>query len=255
MIMSFVAVGHQYRIGGRELRVLDNVTFEVSVGERIAIVGPSGAGKSTIMKAALGLIQPTSGEVHFGTSAEQIIRRAVVFQDPTLLPWLTAAENVKLPLEIEERTSDPDILVDASLQMVGLTQFRDFRPAQLSGGMQSRVALARALVTQPDVMILDEPFSNLDEATSEAMVIELSRLVDQNRAAVVMITHSLSQAVFMADRILVLSPRPGQIFRQIDISARRPRTGDLFQDSAFHEQVNMVRQVLREAIHADNKLG
>jgi NitT/TauT family transport system ATP-binding protein len=253
LITSFKGVGHDYRLGERDLSVLDDITFDVMATDRIAIVGPSGAGKSTILKVALGLIQPTRGEVAFGSGGETALRRSIVFQDPTLMPWLTALENVKLPLRIAGRTGDLDAIASEALEAVGLGEFLGYRPAQLSGGMQSRVALARALAVEPDLMLLDEPFSNLDEATSEELVVDLSRFIDQNHAAVIMITHSLTQAVFMADRVMVLSPRPGRIFREVSFPSRQARTPDRLLDPEFYEQVRTVRQVLREALHADSK--
>jgi NitT/TauT family transport system ATP-binding protein len=247
-LIRFNGVGHAYQHSGHVVPVLDDVNFDVAPGQCLAIIGPSGSGKSTLLGMMTGRISPTNGSVTIETESGRSPRCSMVFQEPTLMPWLTAAENVRLPLELEGRDSS-GAQADELLKRVGLADFGAFKPAQLSGGMQSRVALARALVTNPELLLLDEPFSNLDEATSEDMLIDLTTLAEASGASVVLISHSLAQAAYMADRVLVMSARPGRVYADLTFDAPRPRRREFLDDATFHAFVQQLRVALREAVH------
>ncbi len=248
--VRFERVGHSYGQSDHSLNVLDDISFEVAPGETLAIVGPSGSGKSTLLKLLMGRMTPSRGQVEVTSTRGEAAKRAVVFQEPTLLPWLSAADNVRLPLELEGRLDGADERVRNALTRTGLGDFAAFRPTQLSGGMQSRVALARGLVSDPDILLLDEPFSDLDEATSEDMMIDLASLFEQARVTAVMVTHSLVQAAYLADNVIVLSARPGRISTTHKIDGPRPRTRAYLDDQRLHTAVQTLRRSLRDAIHA-----
>lgn len=243
-------IGHSYERSGRRLAVLSDISVDVAPGQCLAIVGPSGSGKSTLLNLMMGRLTPSEGKLQLALGSGQPVRRGVVFQEPTLLPWLTAFENVRLPLELEGRLDNADTRVSEILARVGLGSFADYKPGQLSGGMQSRVALARALVTDPELLLLDEPFANLDEATSEDILVDMAELAKASGATVVLITHSLTQAVFLANRILVLARVPGKARGDFTIDIPVPRDRAFLNDPRLHELVHQVRSTLREAVRA-----
>lgn len=228
-ILAAERVSHTFTDTGR-LAVLRDITLDVACNEFVALVGPSGSGKSTLLHILAGLLMPSAGVVRFdGAPLDGPQRRiGFVFQHANLMPWRSVLDNIALPLELagappDERASAAHNLIG----LVGLQGFEDAYPAKLSGGMAQRVAIARALITEPDVLLLDEPFGALDALTREQLGEELLRIwQDQPNRAVVMVTHSISEAILLADRVLVLSPRPGHIEAAFDISLPRPRTLD-----------------------------
>jgi NitT/TauT family transport system ATP-binding protein len=229
------------------LPVLDNVSFQVQETEFLCLVGPSGCGKTTLLKLIAGLQQPTAGQIRLAGRAVRRPSRHVgfVFQEPTLMDWRTVKENVTLPLELngsgrEKAGRKAQTLLD----LVGLTGFEDSYPAQLSGGMAQRVALARALVHDPQLLLLDEPFGALDALTRERMGRELLRIWRARRKTVVLVTHSVSEAVFLADRVLVLGPRPATIVAEVPVDLPRPRTQTLREGPAC----SLIAQRVREAL-------
>ena len=229
------------------LEVLAGLTFEVADGEFVCVVGPSGCGKTTLLRLLAGLERPTAGRVLLDGAEVDRPRRTVgfVFQEPTLMGWRTVEENVSLPLEVarvpkgEARRRSRELL-----DLVGLSGFETAYPAELSGGMAQRVALARALVHDPRLLLLDEPFGALDALTRERMGQELLRIWQVRRKTVVMVTHSVSEAVFLADRVLVLSPRPASIAAEVRVDLPRPRTPAFFDDPAFGALARAVRAAI-----------
>src|SRR5258708_35209233 len=197
-----------YRDRGGELRALESVSFEVMPGEFVAVIGPSGCGKSTLLRILGGLMAPTAGAVRFADGRQP--RVGMVFQDANLMPWRTVLRNVMVPLELA-RGGDAEARARALIGLVGLKGFESKLPRELSGGMAHRVAIACALVHDPDLALLDEPFASLDALTRERMVAELSRICEGRRTTVVMVTHSISEALFLADRVLVFAARPGTV--------------------------------------------
>jgi NitT/TauT family transport system ATP-binding protein len=236
-----------YEQSSGHLPVLDDVSFQVQETEFLCLVGPSGCGKTTLLKLIAGLQQPTTGQIRLAGKAVHRPSRDVgfVFQDPTLMDWRTVRENVTLPLELngtgrEKAGRKAQTLLD----LVGLTGFEDAYPAELSGGMAQRVALARALVHDPQLLLLDEPFGALDALTRERMGRELLRIWQARRKTVVLVTHSVPEAVFLADRVLVLGPRPATIVAEVPIDLPRPRTQTVREAPACTLMAHQVRMAL-----------
>ena len=202
------------------VQALHDLNLEISRGQFVSIVGPSGCGKSTFLRLVAGLDQPTSGELR--VEGHDALGLAFVFQDATLLPWRSVAHNITLPLEL--RREDADERVAQTLELVGLTDFADAYPAQLSGGMRMRVSIARALVTRPQILLLDEPFGALDEITRQRLNEELLRLWQEDHWTSLFVTHNVSEAVFLSQRVLVMSARPGRILADIPIPFPYPRS-------------------------------
>ena len=227
---------------------LEAVSLLAEKGEFVAIVGPSGCGKSTLLKIVAGLLAPTRGTVRVN---EQDVRGpapsvGIVFQSPLLMPWRNVLKNVLVQIEMRglpvaayRRTAQE--LID----LVGLTEFQNAYPHELSGGMQQRVGLCRALVHDPDLLLMDEPFGALDALTREQMAIELQRIWLERRKTVLFITHSISEAVFLADRVLVMGPRPGRIVGEVRIGLERPRRIDLASSGEFTRRSSEVRGHLK----------
>jgi NitT/TauT family transport system ATP-binding protein len=215
-------VSHAFEVDGVALPVLDDVSLIVEPGEFVALLGPSGCGKSTLLRLVAGLEPPRSGRLR---EDDSLIKgphpsRVVVFQDPTLFPWRSVWDNVALGLEAQGILKSQRHRVDAALDLVGLTAFRNAYPHQLSGGMAQRVALARALVNDPKVLVLDEPLGKLDSLTRIAMQAELVALWERKRFTTLLVTHDVEEALVLANRVIVLSDRPARI--KADITVERP---------------------------------
>jgi len=243
-------LGMAFPNGNEGLEVLEDVNFKVRRQEFVCIVGPSGCGKTTLLRILGGLLMPTQGEVLFGGQrlAQPGRRIGFVFQQANLMPWRNALENIFLPLEIVG--APPDVMRKRAqdlIDLVGLTGFEEAYPRDLSGGMAQRVALARALANEPELLLLDEPFGALDALTRERMGTELLRIWAALRSTVVMVTHSIPEAVLLADRVLVLSPRPARLLLELEISLPRPRALELAHTEPFGELVRQVRGAIREA--------
>jgi len=238
-----------FPIGNGGLPALEQVTFSVPPQEFVCVLGPSGSGKSTLLRILSGLLLPTSGEVFFHDEPVTGPRRAVgfVFQKANLMPWRSVIQNVTLPLELEEIPQAQAVAIACEmLELVGLTGFEDSLPRDLSGGMAQRVAIARALVHDPDILLLDEPFGSLDALTRERMGSELLRIWQAKRKTVVMVTHSISEALFLADRVLVLSHRPGRICLDLPVNLPRPRLEEIHYTSEFGALAQQVRLAIGE---------
>ncbi len=231
------------------LPALEHLSFTIPSGAFVALVGPSGCGKTTLLRVVGGLLPPTSGTVTIGTDtpdqARQQRRISLMFQQAVLLPWRTALHNIELPLQVagmppqQRRT-----IAHEFLALVGLGNFAQAYPHQLSGGMKQRVALARALAFQPSVLLMDEPFAALDEMTRERLNSELLRIWTNTRATVLFVTHALAEAVFLADRVIVLSQQPGSIIADMAIPLPRPRTPALLEQAHFWQYVSELRRIL-----------
>jgi NitT/TauT family transport system ATP-binding protein len=228
---------------------LQNIELEIEQGEFVSLIGPSGCGKSTLLRVIGDLIEPSSGSVTVNGKTARQARRdhdyGIVFQDSVLYNWRTVAKNVALPLELagwnRERRSKR---VDEMLDLVELRGFGDHHPWQLSGGMQQRVSIARALSFEPALLLMDEPFGALDEMTRERLNAELLQIWEASGSTVVFVTHSIAEAVFLSTRVVVMSPRPGRISKMISIDLPQPRTGATREEPRFFELATEVREAL-----------
>ena len=227
------------------VQALRDLNLEIGRGQFVSIVGPSGCGKSTFLRLVAGLDQPTSGELR--VEGHDPLGLAFVFQDATLLPWRSVAHNITLPLEL--RREDADERVAQTLELVGLTDFAAAYPAQLSGGMRMRVSIARALVTRPQILLLDEPFGALDEITRQRLNEELLRLWQEDRWTGLFVTHNVSEAVFLSQRVLVMSARPGHLLADIPIPFPYPRSPYLRSAPEF---IRIANGISRQLAHADD---
>ena len=236
-----------YPNGDGGLQALAGVSFTVSRQEFVCFVGPSGCGKTTLLRLLAGLVAPTSGEVVFeGKRLAQPRRRiGFVFQQANLMPWRTVLSNIVLPLELQQvPAGEAEALAKNLINLVGLKGFETSYPRDLSGGMAQRVAIARALIHEPNLLLLDEPFGSLDALTRERMGTELMRIWSARTVTVVMVTHSISEAVLLADRVIVLSARPAHVCLDLPISLPRPRSLELTYSEHFGELASQVRMAI-----------
>jgi len=232
------------------LEALEQASFALWRNEFVSIIGPSGCGKSTLLRILAGLVQPTAGRVLLdGREVHEPQREiGIVFQHATLMPWRSALENVMLPLQVQGQPQDGAMQRAAEvLELVGLADFGGALPRELSGGMQQRVALARALVHDPEVLLLDEPFGSLDALTRERMNWELLRIWQHRRKTVLMVTHSIQEAAFLSDRVLIMSARPGRITREVAVDLPRPRRPEDLYTPRFLELNRLLHQALSDA--------
>jgi NitT/TauT family transport system ATP-binding protein len=237
--IELTGVTRTFTVGAQEVYALRDVSLHCEVGSFTALIGPSGCGKSTLLRIIAGLERPDGGTALIGGAEPKEKCRTgalgVAFQDPALLPWRTVRQNIALPLEVLKRSVPAaGDKIDRLIQLVGLGGFENARPAQLSGGMRQRVAIARTLVTDPSVLLMDEPFGALDQILRRSMNIELQRVWMESRATTLLVTHGIDEAVFLADRVAVMQRNPGRIARIVDVPFDRPRGPELFSAPEFH---------------------
>jgi NitT/TauT family transport system ATP-binding protein len=235
----------------QSVRALQDIDLDVRPGEFVSLIGPSGCGKSTLLRVIGDLLAPTSGTISVNGKTPRQARLSreygIVFQQPVLYDWRTVAQNVQLPLEVMKvPAKEARARVDALLRLVGLADFAKRYPWELSGGMQQRVSIARALSFKPSVLLMDEPFGALDEMTRERLNRELLNIWAETGTTIVFVTHSIAEAIFLSDRAVVMSPRPGRIEAIIDVDLARPRETETRDTDRFVELVAAVRHRLRE---------
>jgi len=252
-IIDVQGVGKTFDSQVGPTEALREITLTIGREEFVSIIGPSGCGKSTLVRIVGDLVEPSTGTVRVNGKAPRRARLdrdyGVVFQTPVLYDWRTAAENVRLPLELTGRPrADRETRSSALLALVGLDAFRDHYPWQLSGGMQQRVAIARALALEPTILLMDEPFGALDEMTRDRLNLELLHVWSETSATVLFVTHSIAEAVFLSTRVVVMTPRPGQIASVIEIDLPRPRTDATRTLPRFFDLVTTVRATLRDGV-------
>jgi len=237
--INISGVTRTFAVGSRQVYALRDVSLRCDAGSFTALIGPSGCGKSTLLRSIAGLELPDAGSVLIGGQTPQQKCRlgalGVAFQDSALLPWRSVRQNIALPLQVLRRnTAGARDKIDALIDLVGLKGFENARPSQLSGGMRQRVAIARTLVTDPSVLLMDEPFGALDQILRRSMNIELQRIWMENRATTLLVTHGIDEALFLADRVVVMHRDPGRIAHIVDIPFARPRSPPLFSAPEFH---------------------
>ena len=224
------------------LQALQNVNFHVEPQEFVCVIGPSGSGKSTLLRVISGVLQPSRGEVQFSYEGDRPVKIGYVFQQANLMPWRTVIENITLPLELEQiPEGDARQKAMELIELVGLEGFENTWVQELSGGMAQRVAIARGLIQDPDLLLLDEPFGSLDALMREQMGAELLRIWQARRTTVLMVTHSISEALLLSDRVLVLSARPGRISCDFPVTLPRPREESLRYTPEFVQMAQNLR--------------
>jgi len=231
---------------GSPVTALQNVDLHLQRNEFVSLIGPSGCGKSTVLRLIAGLLRPSAGEVRIFDLpvTEPRDEIGMVFQKPTLLPWLSVVDNITFPMRHKYGRVDArdQARAQALLAMIGLQDFGHKRPHELSGGMQQRVAIARSLLHDPDILLMDEPFSALDALTRDEMSFELLRICSERPKTVVFVTHSIQEALLLSDRIVVMSARPGRVSQIIDVPLARPRTLQTLTDPVFTRMANEIRE-------------
>ena len=231
---------------GCGVQALENINLDIYEGEFISLLGPSGCGKTTLLRMIADLLEPTSGKIRIAGMTPKEIRLqqkfGIVFQSPVLFDWRTVKKNVELPLEIMYHSKqDRSDRADKMLELVGLNDFSNHYPRQLSGGMQQRVGIARAFAIRPEILLMDEPFSALDEFTREKLQEDLLRIWAKTNKTVIFVTHNIAESVFLSDRVCVLSPHPGRLSAVVEIDLPRPRSLEMRDTQHFNQLVAKVR--------------
>lgn len=240
-------IGMVYKTNdGRDVTALTSVSLDIKKGEFISLLGPSGCGKTTLLRIMADLLQPTQGTITVGGESPRDARLkqryGIVFQSAVLYDWRTVKKNIMMPLEIMHvPKSEREKRAEKMLELVGLSDFANHYPNQLSGGMQQRVGIARALAIRPEILLMDEPFSALDEFTREKLHVDLLRIWRKTNKTIIFVTHNIQESVFLSDRVCVLSPHPGRLSAVVDIDLPRPRTMELKNTPEFTELVAKVR--------------
>lgn len=246
MHLRLSSVSHRYRQSRKDVHALDDVSLDVSDGELMVIVGASGCGKSTLLRLVAGLMAPTEGVIDRAAELESGDSIGMVFQRPVLMPWRSVMRNILLPAEVVKGYDGSRAAAKAAelIRQTGLEGFEASYPHQLSGGMQQRVAICRSLLLDPPVLLMDEPFGALDAITRERLNILLQKIWADTGKTILLVTHNIEEAVFLADRVVVMSPRPGRVVEVLENPLPRPRDSRSFQDPRFTELSTHIRSLI-----------
>lgn len=249
--ISLEGVGMVFGKKGRQVTVLQDITFDVGQNEFVSLLGPSGCGKSTLLRLMADLLQPSRGQITIQKEHPKEVRLrrkfGIIFRTPNLFEWRTVRENIELPLEVLEQSRHIyEERVDQLLDTVGLAKFKDYYPWQLSGGMQMRVAMARALSLDPPILFMDEPFFSLDEFTKDKLQLDLIEMKKKMNKTIVFVTRSITEAVFLSNRIIVLSPNPGRVHAIHQVPLSDDRTLQTRESPLFHELTAVIRKSVYE---------
>jgi len=229
----------EWQNGKNQLVAIEDISLSINKGEFVSIIGPSGCGKTTLLKLIAGLLEPNKGKIILN-EGKDFQKLSIVFQNPILLPWRKIKDNVQLPNELNNLPLNKN--VHEMIHLVGLNGFENSYPSELSGGMQQRVAIARALILNPSLLLMDEPFGSLDEISRNKLNLELLKIWRELKTTVVFVTHSISEAVFLSDKVIILTKRPAKIKGIIDINLPRPRNFEIKETSEFQRYVKWIRE-------------